>query len=87
MKDGLNELAAREEELVGLYMDLTGTAESVARAVFMHVCCRADEDSTIVEADCGVDAPQVRAERKSELRRAGTSPSWAGSVVPAPARA
>ncbi|PWU11603.1 MAG: hypothetical protein C5B50_23065 [Verrucomicrobia bacterium] len=31
---------AQESHLIRLYMELTGACESVARGVFMHVCCR-----------------------------------------------
>ena len=39
MKNALNEMAAREQSLVRLYMELTGASETEARSVFMSVCC------------------------------------------------
>ena len=43
MNGAVNGSEEREEKLVELYMDLTGASESMARGVFMHVSCNADE--------------------------------------------
>ena len=55
MSDGVNALTAREPSLGKVYMDLTGASECMARSVFMHVCCREDEDAKVADVN-GTDA-------------------------------
>jgi len=40
MHNGLNGQVGLESSLIRLYMEITGASESMARSVFMYVCCR-----------------------------------------------
>jgi hypothetical protein len=41
--------AAKERDLVRLYMDLTGASEATARGVLMYVCCPPETPGDLVE--------------------------------------
>ncbi len=40
VKEGLAMWSAHEQELVRLYVELTGSSECAARAVYMQICCK-----------------------------------------------
>ena len=85
MSDGVNVHLGREQEMVRLYMELTGASESQARGVFMHLCCRQGEVATLAEAGEIGALPQEEAAVGSLPHRIGNSTGWVSSIVPAPA--
>src|SRR5215813_72834 len=50
MSSALNGSVRRELSVVGLYRELTGASESMARSVYIHVCCREESHTPLPEA-------------------------------------
>ena len=87
MNNGVAGTAARERELVELYQELTGASESTARAVYMHMCCRDNED---VDASGGNGIERLSREEpaRGALAAGMTAESdWLSATLPVPAGA
>lgn len=62
---------SNEEKFIKCYMDLTGGTESQARAVFIHVCCKDEENSD------GADGLKTLQANQPIRRAAGETDSFA----------
>jgi hypothetical protein len=85
MKNGVAELLERERELVALYVQLTGASESMARGVFMHVCCGEGEAASLPEGNGSDVLWQEDPARFSFDRSFEPADGWLGKASTVPA--
>jgi hypothetical protein len=76
--------APDETSLVRMYMDLTGSGESAARSVFMHVCCR-DHEKACLAREYSVEGARLEEEtRRSWGPIYSNKSEWMGKAIVSP---